>query len=584
MLWILPLVLALVAAVANLVAWSDAALAQKRVALVIGNSDYQHTTKLTNPRNDATDMSAVLKGFGFQVVDGFDLTKAAFDAKVREFAAALEGASVGVFFYAGHGLQVAGQNYLVPVDAQLSAAVALDFEMMKVEIIHRAMERLTKTNVLFLDACRDNPLARNLAQNLGTRSADVGKGLAQIEAGSGTLISFSTHPGALALDGSGSRNSPYAGSLIKHLSASHDDLNAVLISVRNDVMSATKDAQVPWEHSALRGRLYFNPGSQATDSAGAGANSEAAEAWAAAERSPSIAALEAYVARYKDTYYAELARARIEELKKVQADSGGQRVVVLQKDDGKARALTTGSTETGATFRDCPDCPEMVAVPAGEFLMGSNDGGGAEKPLHKVSIAKPFAVGKFEVTFAEWDACVAAGGCRNSPADQGWGRERQPVVNVSWDDITKDYLPWLSKVSGKTYRLLTEAEWEYAARAGLHATYAWGNDLGQNRANCKGCGSQWDGKVPAPVGSFQANAFGLHDMHGNVWEWVQDCYKNSYAGAPQDGQAVDGASCPRVRRGGSWDSTANDLRVAGRLGNSVGSRWNNLGFRVARAM
>jgi formylglycine-generating enzyme required for sulfatase activity len=585
MLRILPLALALVAAAANLIAWSDAALAQKRVALVIGNSDYQHTTKLTNPRNDATDMSAVLKGFGFQVVDGFDLTKAAFDGKVREFAAALEGASVGVFFYAGHGLQVAGQNYLVPVDAQLSAAVALDFEMMKVEIIHRAMERLTKTNVLFLDACRDNPLARNLAQNLGTRSADVGKGLAQIEAGSGTLISFSTHPGALALDGSGSRNSPYAGSLIKHLSASHDDLNAVLISVRNDVMSATKDAQVPWEHSALRGRLYFNPGASA-DPAGAakGASNEAAEAWAAAERSPSIAALEAYVARYKDTYYAELARARIEDLKKVQADSGGQRVVVLQKDDGKARALTTGSTETGASFRDCPDCPEMVAVPAGEFLMGSNDGGGAEKPLHKVTIAKPFAVGKFEVTFAEWDACVAAGGCRNSPADQGWGRERQPVVNVSWDDITKDYLPWLSKVSGKTYRLLTEAEWEYAARAGLHAAYAWGNDLGQNHANCKGCGSQWDGKVPAPVGSFQANAFGLHDMHGNVWEWVQDCYKNSYAGAPQDGQAVDGASCPRVRRGGAWDSTANDLRVAGRLGNSVGSRWNNLGFRVARAM
>jgi formylglycine-generating enzyme required for sulfatase activity len=584
MLRILPLALALVAVAANLVAWSDAALAQaqKRVALVIGNSDYQHTTKLTNPKNDATDISAVLKGFGFQVVDGFDLTKAAFDAKVREFAAALEGASVGVFFYAGHGLQVAGQNYLVPVDAQLSAAVALDFEMMKVEIIHRAMERLTKTNVLFLDACRDNPLARNLAQNLGTRSADVGKGLAQIEAGSGTLISFSTHPGALALDGGG-RNSPYAGSLIKHLSASHDDLNAVLISVRNDVMSATKDAQVPWEHSALRGRLYFNPGSPTAGNT-TGSASEAAEAWAAAERSPSIAALEAYAARYKDSYYAELARARIEDLKKVQADSGGQRVVVLQKDDSTARALTTSSTQAAATFRDCPGCPEMVAVPAGDFLMGSNDGGGAEKPLHKVAIAKPFAVGKFEVTFAEWDACVAAGGCLNSPPDQGWGRGRQPVVNVSWDDITKDYLPWLSKVTGKTYRLLTEAEWEYAARAGLHAAYAWGNDLGQNRANCKGCGSEWDAKRTAPVGSFQANAFGLQDMHGNVWEWVQDCYKNSYAGAPADGQAVDGTSCTRVRRGGAWDSSANDLRLAGRLGNQAGSRWNNLGFRVARAM
>ena len=277
----------------------------------------------------------MLKGLGFEVIDGFDLTKAAFDAKVREFAAALEGATVGVLFYAGHGLQVAGQNYLVPVDAQLSAAVALDFEMMKVEIIHRAMERLTKTNVLFLDACRDNPLSRNLAQNLGTRSADVGKGLAQIEAGSGTLISFSTHPGALALDGGG-RNSPYAGSLIKHLSASHDDLNSVLISVRNDVMSATKDAQVPWEHSALRGRLYFNPTSPTAQGATV-LTSEAGEAWGAAERSNSIAAFEAYVARYKDSYYADLARARIEVLKKEQADSSGQRVAMLQKDDGKAR-------------------------------------------------------------------------------------------------------------------------------------------------------------------------------------------------------------------------------------------------------
>ncbi|HEU4378634.1 MAG TPA: caspase family protein, partial [Hyphomicrobiaceae bacterium] len=143
MSWILSLAVALAAAVATLAAWTDTASAQKRVALVVGNSDYQHTTKLANPRNDATDMSAVLKGLGFEVIDGFDLNKGAFDGKVREFAAALEGAAVGVFFYAGHGLQVSGQNYLVPVDAQLSAAVALDFEMMKVEIIHRAMERLT---------------------------------------------------------------------------------------------------------------------------------------------------------------------------------------------------------------------------------------------------------------------------------------------------------------------------------------------------------------------------------------------------------------------------------------------------------
>ena len=155
------------------------------------------------------------------------------------------------------------------------------------------------------------------------------------------------------------------------------------------------------------------------------------------------------------------------------------------------------------TFKDCDTCPEMVVVPAGEFMMGSNDGQADEKPVHKVTIAKPFAVGKFEVTFAEWDACVAAGGCKHKPDDEGWGRGKRPVINVSWDDITKEYLPWLSRKTGKTYRLLTEAEWEYAARAGSRAKYAWGDEIGKNSANCDGCGSHWDNKQTAPVGSFQ---------------------------------------------------------------------------------
>jgi uncharacterized caspase-like protein len=155
-----------------------AALANKRVALVIGNLTYQHTPKLANPKNDATDVSAALRALGFQVIDGFDLDKAAFDRKVRDFATALEGAGVVVFFYAGHGMQVAGQNYLVPIDAELTTAAALEFEMLRVDVVHRVMELQTSTNVLFLDACRDNPLARNLARAMGTRSAEIGRGLA----------------------------------------------------------------------------------------------------------------------------------------------------------------------------------------------------------------------------------------------------------------------------------------------------------------------------------------------------------------------------------------------------------------------
>ena len=228
----------------------------------------------------------------------------------------------------------------------------------------------------------------------------------------------------------------------------------------------------------------------------------------------------------------------------------------------------------------------MVVIPAGSFTMGSNDYDD-EKPPHRVNIAKPFAVGKFTVTFAEWDACVASGGCKHKPEDQGWGRGNRPVINVSWDDATKEYLPWLSRKTGKTYRLLTEAEWEYAARAGTTTTYSWGNDIGKNQANCDGCGSQWDNKQTAPVGSFKPNAFGLYDMHGNVWQWVQDCWHDTYQGAPTDGSAwvtscTDGSR--RVLRGGSWNDIPQDLRAADRNRNSTDGRGDDVGFRLARTL
>jgi uncharacterized caspase-like protein len=290
--------------------------AQTRVALVIGNGAYEHTSKLDNPRNDATDMAAVLRKLGFQVIDGFDLDKPAFERKVRDFSVALRNAEVGVFFYAGHGLQVAGQNYLVPTDAKAETADALDWEMVRLDLVHRTMERATSTNIIFLDACRNNPLARNLARAMGTRSAEIGRGLAAVESGVGTLISFSTQPGNVALDGSG-RNSPFAASLVKRIASSGDDLSALLIDVRNDVRKETQNVQVPWEHSALTGRFYFNQ-AKGTPASTTSRQSEAAEAWSATERSTSIAVLEAFIARFKDTFYAELARARIEDLKKQQ--------------------------------------------------------------------------------------------------------------------------------------------------------------------------------------------------------------------------------------------------------------------------
>jgi formylglycine-generating enzyme required for sulfatase activity len=233
-------------------------------------------------------------------------------------------------------------------------------------------------------------------------------------------------------------------------------------------------------------------------------------------------------------------------------------------------------------MRDCPECPEMVLVPAGEFKMGSPGEPDWEGPQRQVTIAQPFWVGKYEVTFAEWDAWVAAGGC-NKPNDAGWGRGNRPVINVSWNDA-KEYVGWLSRTTGKTYRLLSEAEWEYVARAGSTTAFWWGDDVGQNKANCHGCGSKWDGKSTAPVGSFAENSFGLHDTAGNVWEWVEDCYHDSYDSAPKDSSAwLDGDDCSRVLRGGSWNFATGFARSASRFRVYPGYRDDNDGFRVARA-
>ncbi|WP_170937070.1 MULTISPECIES: caspase domain-containing protein [Rhodomicrobium] len=238
---------------------SVALASEGRVALVIGNAAYRNASVLDNPRNDAVDMAAAAEKLGFKVIRGLDLDKSGMDRTIRQFAEALRGASVGMFFYAGHGLQVGGKNYLVPVDAELKTAESLDFEMVGLDVVQRVMEAATETNLLFVDACRDNPLSRNLARAMGTRSAAIGSGLTAQEAGAGTLISFSTQPGNVALDGVRSRNSPYAGALVKHITAQGKDLPAVLVQVRREVMAATGKRQIPWEHSALTAEIMLAP-------------------------------------------------------------------------------------------------------------------------------------------------------------------------------------------------------------------------------------------------------------------------------------------------------------------------------------
>jgi tripartite-type tricarboxylate transporter receptor subunit TctC len=314
----------LLAGLVSLLVLSSSAGAAKRVALVIGNSAYKHAGELANPKNDATDVAAALRNSGFQVLDAFDLDKPSFDRKIRDFVIALAGAEAGLFFYAGHGLQVAGKNYLVPIDAELTTSDALEFEMVQLDTIHRIMERQSNTNIIFLDACRNNPLARNLSRAMGTRSAEIGRGLAAVESGVGTLISFSTQPGNVALDGTG-RNSPFAGALARRITSSSDDLSALLIDVRNDVRKETENKQVPWEHSALTGRFYFNAAPKTAASAAPSPPdppaSEVAQMWRLIENSEDPAVFEAFRRQFgkANPVYDQLAAGRIASLERARA-------------------------------------------------------------------------------------------------------------------------------------------------------------------------------------------------------------------------------------------------------------------------
>lgn len=242
-----------------------------------------------------------------------------------------------------------------------------------------------------------------------------------------------------------------------------------------------------------------------------------------------------------------------------------------------ARAAVTAPTEV----QDCPACPVVIELPRGEFVMGSNTDDPSERPAHRVAIGQPFAIGKYEVTNEQWAACVDAGGCPRLSADPN-AAKNAPVRDLSWNDARK-YVQWLSKASGKSYRLPTEAEWEYAARGGTSTRHWWGAQMRTGMANCKVCGDPWQQDAPANAGSFAANPYGLYDVNGSVWEWVSDCWHNSFKGAPDDGRSWDEPNCRvRVIRGGSWRDGADYMLSSTRFKYDASVRHFQNGFRVAR--
>lgn len=298
-----------------------------------------------------------------------------------------------------------------------------------------------------------------------------------------------------------------------------------------------------------------------------------------------VAGLDWYKVSREEGQFAYFAGKRMSELREVGAAPPSSSTQSPTKPP-MAVARTSSATPPPAAvkteaFRDCPDCPEMITITAGQFQMGSDKGDGTEKPVRTVRITKPFAIGKFEVTVAQWRACVVAKGCEHVSAFKKY-RPNSPAGKLSWIDV-QEYVVWLSRTTGYRYRLPTEAEWEYAARGGSQAEYWWGDEMAGDKADCKGCGGKYDRKRPQPVGGDKPNPLGLHGVSGGVWEWTADCWHKSYASAPDDGGIWDKPDCRlRVLRGGSWRNDADYARVASRFKYDFNVRYSTNGFRVAR--
>jgi hypothetical protein len=391
---------------------------ENRVALVIGNSAYRHAPVLSNPKNDAADMAAAAERLGFKVIRGIDLDKSGMDRTIRRFAEALKGASVGMLFYAGHGLQVGGRNYLVPTDAELKTAEALDFEMVGLDVVQRIMEAATETNILFVDACRDNPLSRNLARAMGTRSAAIGHGLTAQEAGAGTLISFSTQPGNVALDGTGTRNSPYAAALVKHIATQGKDLPAVLVQVRRDVMAVTEKRQIPWEHSALTAEVMLAPQAQAQTSGNTAPKADATEK---KEKDDTSAGPETKTARNKTSEPEAEPGAPTQKVVKVGASKGTLKIT-NNKNNGylynaTGRKLLVDETNASGVM----PTNKPIELPSGRYYVKADSG---------LTMVKPFEIKAGENVVVDFPKYVGSLRVTNNAEKQYLFDERDNLISI----------------------------------------------------------------------------------------------------------------------------------------------------------
>jgi formylglycine-generating enzyme required for sulfatase activity len=513
---------------------------RSRVALLIGNANYPDaSTPLSTTVRDARTLADEFRRSDFEVDLKENIGKEEMQRAIDAFSGKVRSGTTALFYFSGYGIQVARQTYLIPVNAQVWTEADARRDGISIDQLLADLHRKgAKVKIVILDAARRNPFERRF------RASPMG--LAALDAPDGTLAIYSAAPGKVINDGAGP-NSLFVGELIKELRSPNLTAEEIFNRTRIGVSRASNNEQVPWVASSLVDEFYFG-----TTGRSAPAPSPAPTP-TPAPPAPSPAPAPAPVARPSPP----------------------------PPPPPPPVASESGSSKPGDVFRDCSDCVELVVVPAGSFDMGSSTE--YENPMHRVTIPKAFAIGRFEVTFDEWDKCAEEGECKFRPEDRDWGRGKRPVINLSWVDA-KAFVTWLSKKTGRTYRLPSEAEWEYAARAGTNSPYWWGREVGSHQANCRECNT---GEVQKtlPVGTFKPNAFGLYDTAGNAAEWVEDCWNDNYRGAPNNGSAWASGQCRlRVLRGGAFDSQAKYLRSTARFRYDVDVRFVANGFRVLREL
>ncbi|SMX49999.1 Formylglycine-generating sulfatase enzyme [Maliponia aquimaris] len=622
-------ILLLLAAVAL---WATAGFGQtgiesgKRVALVIGNGAYDGIPYLENPPADATLIGARFEELGFEVILRTDLDRHGFIRTLSEFRAALEGSETGAFFYAGHGVQVDGKNYLLPIDSSLESAEFLSLEAIDLNLVTEVLNTASRTSLVFLDACRNNPFDATRGSDASTR------GLARVSAERNTMISFAAAPGNVALDrvpGVTNNHSPFAISLARHLGTPGDSINRTMIKVRRDVLEVTNNRQVPWENSSLVDEVVLAAAPAETS----GATDEDMWEWIKSTDDPLV--LERFVDRFPGSRHVSDAQARMAALRAAEEAARLEAERLARQAEAEALAAEREAREAErrdqllkafysepdppelfGTIRDCPDCPEMVELRGTELLFGTPDtiekAQPDERPAKRIALGAPIAVALTETSQGQFNRFVRETGhtwpdaCQITPLDDTlpvMGSRRRdtqqdddlPVACVSWHDA-KSYARWLSDKTGRRYRLMTEIEFEYLAEA-FHFNMDM-NQIFAGRSVCDmvniadlGAPFSWRnyecsdalGHGVFPVRSLQPDEFGLYHLLGNVWEWMENCYEPTPEAAVERALTPDAANCSqRAIRGGGWSDPLTSLSTSNRNWEHPDFRSDAIGFRVVR--